>query len=86
MNKFNISKINIHKFVYKQTEIFVHKKELYKVKDEPTTGRGYLQSMQLLYVFKEMHRLFTALLFVMAKPQRERSINRRTDKLRVLIL
>ena len=50
MNKFNISKINIHKFVYKQTEIFVHNKELYKMKDEPTTGRGYLQSMQLLCV------------------------------------
>ena len=75
MNKFNINKINIHKFVYKRTEIFVHKKELYKMKDEPTTGRGYLQSMQLLYVFKEMHRLFTALLFVMAKPQRETEVH-----------
>ena len=75
MNKFNINKINIHKFVYKRTEIFVNKKELYKMKDEPTTGRGYLQSMQLLYVFKEMHRLFTALLFVMAKPQRETEVH-----------
>lgn len=52
MNKFNSSKININKFTYKQTKLFVHKKELCKTEDEPMTGRRYLQSMQLLCVFK----------------------------------